>query len=333
MTEIPGLSPGEQRLSHVGTAEAGMHTLPSVGPSGEGAPDASGVDEERAPQGHLAVVARRFFHSPLSICGVSIFAVLTVAGLLVGAFWRYGYTSITDTLNAPPSWSHPFGTTAIGGDLFAQVMHGTLQDIEIALVVAVVATTVGTVIGATAGYYRGAVDTLLMRFVDLILVVPILAILIILAHKVAKESSSWFYLALIIGLVSWTYVARLVRADFLSLRERDFVEASRALGASNRRIILRHMLPNAVGPITVNATITVALSIVLESTLSFLGLGIQPPNVSLGLLVDQGQDSATTEWWLFVFPVVFLVILILSIFFVGDGLREALDPRKTRVRA
>jgi ABC-type dipeptide/oligopeptide/nickel transport system permease subunit len=172
-----------------------------------------------------------------------------------------------------------------------------------------------------------------MRFVDLILVIPVLAILIVLANKVSKESSDWFYLALIIGLVSWTYVARLVRADFLSLRERDFVEASRALGATNRRIIVRHMLPNAFGPIIVNATITVALSIVLESTLSFLGLGIQPPNVSLGLLVDQGQDSATTEWWLFVFPVIFLVVLILSIFFVGDGLREALDPRKSRVRA
>jgi ABC-type dipeptide/oligopeptide/nickel transport systems, permease components len=128
-------------------------------------------------------------------------------------------------------------------------------------------------------------------------------------------------------------VARLVRADFLSLRERDFVEASRALGASNRRIIVRHMLPNALGPIIVNATITVALSIVLESTLSYIGLGIQPPNVSLGLLVDQGQDSATTEWWLFVFPVVILVVLILSIFFIGDGLREALDPKKNRVRA
>ena len=123
-----------------------------------------------------------------------------------------------------------------------------------------------------------------------------------------------------------------MRADFLSLRERDFVEASRALGATNRRIIVKHMLPNAVGPIIVNATLTVALSIVFESTLSFLGLGVQPPAVSLGLLVDQGQDSATTEWWLFVFPVAFLIILILSIFLIGDGLREAFDPKKSRVQ-
>jgi ABC-type dipeptide/oligopeptide/nickel transport system permease subunit len=332
MTEIPGLSPGEERLRPVGTAEAGMHTLPSVGPADpHSAPDSSGLAEES--RGQFATVVWRFIHSPMAITGLAIFAFLTISSLLVGAFWHYNYTAITNTLNAPPSWSHPMGTNAIGGDLFAQVMHGTLQDIEIALTVAVVATSLGTLIGATAGFYRGKTDTLLMRFVDLILVIPVLAILIVLANKVSKESSDWFYLALIIGLVSWTYVARLVRADFLSLRERDFVEASRALGATNRRIIVRHMLPNAFGPIIVNATITVALSIVLESTLSFLGLGIQPPNVSLGLLVDQGQDSATTEWWLFVFPVIFLVILILSIFFIGDGLREALDPRKSRVRA
>ena len=331
MADGPGVTPGEGNLS-VATAEAGAHTLPASEPTGaRESADAQGMDEEA--HGQLGTVVRRFIHNRLAITGLSIFAVLTVASLLVGWFWNYSYTAITNTLNAPPSLSHPFGTTTIGGDLFAQVMHGTLQDIEIALLVAVVAVSIGTLIGAVAGFYRGVADSLLMRFVDLILVIPVLAILIVLANKVAKESSDWFWLAIIIGLVSWTYVARLVRADFLSLRERDFIEASRALGATNRRIIVRHMLPNAFGPIIVNATITVALSIVLESTLSFLGLGIQPPNVSLGLLVDQGQDSATTEWWLFVFPVIFLVILILSIFFVGDGLREALDPRKSRVRA
>jgi peptide/nickel transport system permease protein len=172
-----------------------------------------------------------------------------------------------------------------------------------------------------------------MRFVDLILCVPILAVLIVLGHLVSKQAGNWFWVAVIIGVLAWTYVARLVRADFLSLREREFIEAARALGASNRRIILRHMLPNAIGPIIVNATITVATSVILESTLSFLGLGIQPPEVSLGSLVAAGQDEATTEWWLFVFPAGFLVVLILCIFLVGDGLREALDPKKTRVRA
>ena len=331
MTDISGLSPRQQRLRRVGTTEAGMHTLPGVPPEAStDQGDEHGLSGEA--RGQLATAARRFIHEPLAVLGLSIFVGLAVAALLTGWFWTYSYTSITNTLNAPPSWSHPFGTNSIGGDVFAQVMHGTLQDIEIALIVAVLATVVGASVGAVAGFYGGATDTLLMRFVDLILVIPVLAILIVLAHIVAKQASNWFWLAVIIGAVSWTYVARLVRADFLSLREREFVEASRALGATNRRIILRHMLPNAAGPIIVNATITVALSIVLESTLSYIGLGIQPPNVSLGLLVDQGQDSATTEWWLFVFPVLFLVILILSIFFIGDGLREALDPKKNRVR-
>jgi len=331
MTDTSGRSPRQQRRDMVGATETGMHTLPGVAPGAATDEDQYGLEGDA--RGQLATAVRRFLREPLAVIGLSIFVGLAVAALLTGWFWTYSYTSITDTLNAPPSSAHPFGTNSIGGDVFAQVMHGTLQDIEIALLVALIATVVGATVGAVAGYYGGRTDALLMRFVDLILVIPVLAILIVLAHIVAKQASNWFWLAIIIGAVSWTYVARLVRADFLSLRERDFIEASRALGATNRRIIVRHMLPNAAGPIIVNATITVALSIVLESTLSYIGLGIQPPNVSLGLLVDQGQNSATTEWWLFVFPVLFLVILILAIFFIGDGLREALDPKKNRVRA
>jgi len=332
MTETSDLSPRQQRLRRVSTSEVGMHTLPEAVPPA-GSDDEAQYGMAGDARGQLATVARRFIHSPMAVIGLCTFFGLAVAAILTEMFWTYSYTSITNTLNAPPSLAHPMGTNSIGGDVFAQAMHGTLQDIEIALVVAVLATFIGSTVGAIAGFYRGTTDTALMRFVDLILVIPVLAILIVLAHIVAKQASNWLWLAIIIGAVSWTYVARLVRADFLSLRERDFVEASRALGASNRRIIVRHMLPNALGPIIVNATITVALSIVLESTLSYIGLGIQPPNVSLGLLVDQGQDSATTEWWLFVFPVVLLVVLILSIFFIGDGLREALDPKKNRVRA
>ena len=280
------------------------------------------------------MVIGRFFDQKLAITGLCIFVRgLGVAAVLVGHFWRYSYTDITDDLDFPPTWGHPFGTNSIGNDMFAQVMRGVEKDIQI------------RAHGGCHGHphrgdrrrhrrlLRGWVDSLLMRFVDLVLVVPILAVLIVLANKLAKESSDWLGLAIIIGALSWTYVARLVRADFLVLRERDFVEAAKALGATNRRIIVKHMLPNAIGPIIVNATLTVALSIVLESTLSYLGLGVQPPDVSLGLLVAQGQDSAATEWWLFVFPVAFLVVLILSIFLIGDGLREAFDPKKSRVRA
>lgn len=321
-----------QTPESVASTEAGMHTLaaPSAGLN-LGGPDAYGLTGEA--KGQFRIVMGRFFHQRLAMIGLSTFVLLGVGSLLVGHFWQYSATSITNNLNVPPSWGNPFGTNAIGNDMFAQVMAGVQKDIEIALTVAAIATLIGVTVGAIAGFYRGWVDSLLMRFVDLVLVLPVLAVLILLSNKLAKQSSNWLGLAVIIGILSWTYVARLVRADFLSLRERDFVEASRALGATNRRIIVRHMLPNAVGPIIVNATLTVALSIIFESTLSFLGLGVQPPNVSLGLLVDQGQDSATTEWWLFVFPVVFLIILILSIFLIGDGLREAFDPKKSRVRA
>ena len=316
----------------VSTVEAGSHTLAGAGAGVElSAGDAHGLSGEARSQSRI--VLGRFVHLRLAMIGLGTFVLLAVAAVLVGHFWQYSYTDITNDLNVAPSWTHPFGTNAIGNDMFAQVMAGVEKDIEIALTVAAMATLIGVTVGAIAGYYRGFVDSLLMRFVDLVLVLPVLAILIVLANKLAKQSSNWLGLAVIIGLLSWTYMARLVRADFLSLREREFVEASRALGATNRRIIVKHMLPNAVGPIIVNATLTVALSIIFESTLSFLGLGVQPPNVSLGLLVNQGQDSATTEWWLFVFPVAFLIILILSIFLIGDGLREAFDPKKSRVRA
>jgi peptide/nickel transport system permease protein len=321
-----------QTPEQVGTVEAGSHTLAGVGAGVElSGGDAHGLSGEAKSQSRI--VLNRFFHQRLAMIGLCTFALLGIASVVVGHFWQYSYTTITNNLNDPPSWTNPFGTNAIGNDMFAQVMAGVEKDIQIALTVAAMATIIGVTVGAIAGFYRGWVDSLLMRFVDLVLVLPVLAVLIVLANKLSKESDNWLGLAIIIGLLSWTYVARLVRADFLSLRERDFVEASRALGATNRRIIVKHMLPNAVGPIIVNATLTVGLSIIFESTLSFLGLGVQPPNVSLGLLVDQGQDSATTEWWLFVFPVIFLIVLILSIFLIGDGLREAFDPKKSRVRA
>jgi peptide/nickel transport system permease protein len=317
---------------NVATVEAGAHTLQGVGAGVElSIGDAYGMSGEGRSQSRI--VLSRFFHRRLSMIGLCTFVALGLASVIVGHFWQFSYTDITNDLNVPPSWSHPFGSNAIGNDMFAQVMAGVQKDIEIALTVAAMATLIGVTVGAVAGYYRGWIDSALMRFVDLVLVLPVLAVLIVLSNKLAKQSSNWLGLAVIIGLLSWTYVARLVRADFMSLRERDFVEASRALGATNRRIIVKHMLPNAVGPIIVNATLTVALSIIFESTLSFLGLGVQPPQVSLGLLVNQGQDSATTEWWLFVFPVAFLIILILSIFLIGDGLREAFDPKKSRVRA
>ena len=315
-----------QTPEHVASAEAGMHTLASPGAGlGLSGADTYGLTGEA--KGQLRIVLGRFVHQPLPMIGLCIFMLMALGSVLVGHFWQYSYTTITDNLNDPPSWTNPFGTNSIGNDMFAQVMAGVEKDIEIALTVAAIAVLIGVTIGAIAGFYRGWVDSLLMRFVDLVLVVPILAILILLSSKLAKQSSNWLGLALIIGLLSWTYVARLVRADFLSLRERDFVEASRALGATNRRIIVKHMLPNAIGPIIVNATLTVALSIILESTLSFLGLGVQPPNASWGSLLIEGREYLFQAPWLPIGAGIAVLIAVLGFNLLGDGLRDVLDPR------
>lgn len=325
LEEVPGLA--------LTGLSAGSQSFPAEHPSpGAEMPVADEHGLSGEVKGQLRIVVDRFLHQPLAIGGLIIFAVLGIASAVVGHVWHFTYSQITNQFATGPTGLHPFGTDDIGHDLLAEVARGVEKDIQTALLVAAIAVIIGTTVGAVAGFYRWA-DNLLMRFVDLILCVPILAVLIVLGHLVAKQAGNWYWVAIIIGALIWTYLARLVRADFLSLRERDFVEAARALGATNRRIIVRHMLPNAIGPIIVNATLTVATSIILESTLSFLGLGIQPPEVSLGTLIAAGSDAATTQWWLFAFPAIFLVVLILSIFLVGDGLREALDPKKTRVRA
>jgi ABC-type dipeptide/oligopeptide/nickel transport system permease subunit len=175
------------------------------------------------------------------------------------------------------------------------------------------------------------VDSILMRFTDLVLTIPLLAIAGLLAGTLS--GGDWFLVAVAIASVSWTSIARVVRGTFLSLREKEFVDAARALGASDTRIIFRHLLPNATGSIIVNATINVAVAILVETALTFLGLGIQPPDTSLGLLVSAGVQAAQTRPWLFYFPGLAIIVIALTINFIGDGLRDAFDPTQTRVRA
>jgi glutathione transport system permease protein len=285
---------------------------------------AEGLTVESRSQFRLAL--ERFMHHRLALAGLVVFVLLVLLSTIGPVFWQYSYSTITAQFSSAPSWQHPFGTDLIGHDLFAQVMEAEATSVKTALLVAVIATTIGTVIGALAGYYGKLADALLMRFTDLILAVPLLAILLVLANKLSKQAGSWFWIALILGLLLWTSLARQVRGAFLSLREREFIEAEHAIGASDRRIIFRHLVPNAIGPIVVSATLTVALALLIEAVLSFLGLGIQPPEVSLGSLINSGQDAATSLPWLFFFPSGFLVITILSINFIGDGLRDALDP-------
>jgi len=279
------------------------------------------------------MVIRRFMAHKLAVGSLVVFVLVVIVSLIGGRFWKYGYADITDQFSSPPSLEHPMGTDDIGHDSLAQVLRGAQKSVQVALMVAILATTIGALIGALAGYYRGWVDSALMRFTDLVLTIPSIAILAVLASTVASQAGNWFFIGLVLALLQWTYIARVVRGTFLSLREKEFVEAARALGASDTRIMFKHLLPNATGSIIVNATITVAVAILVETALSYLGLGIRPPDTSLGLLISTGQQAATTRPWLFYFPGLIIVIIALTINFIGDGLRDAFDPTQTRVRA
>lgn len=277
----------------------------------------------------------RFLHHRIALFGICVFALFVLVSVVGQHLWHYKYTDILpgtgNVTFQPPSLAHPLGTDGIGHDMFAQVMHATATSLQTAVLVAVLSTIVGTLIGALAGYYGKWADAALMRFTDLVLVVPAIALLLVLANGVASVANSWFAIALVLSALFWTYLARLVRGAFLGLREREFVEAEWAIGASDRRIILRHLIPNAAGPIVVNATLTLGQAMLVEAALSFLGLGISPPNVSLGLLISQGEGDASVFPWLFYGPAAVLVIIILCVNFIGDGLRDALDPTQ-RVR-
>ncbi|HEX3630177.1 MAG TPA: ABC transporter permease [Candidatus Dormibacteraeota bacterium] len=229
-----------------------------------------------------------------------------------------------------PSLKHLFGTDSYNGhDIFSLVLYGGRFSIFIGIGSMVIAAIIGVTWGATAGYFGHALDALLMRITDVFLTIPAL-LLVPLAARVFGEASPW-KIALIFGLLSWPSISRIVRSQFLSLREMQFAEAARALGVPNRRIIFRHLLPNAVGPIVVAFTLGIANNIVLEAFVSFLGFGIQPPNYSWGSTLAGAQGVLVQgNWWWITFPGLAVVVTVLCINFIGDGLRDALDPKIIR---
>ncbi len=309
-------------------------TAPPVPPGPQVRPEASiaaqGMTIEARSQARM--ILERFIHHRVALISMAVFVGLLLFSTIGPVFWHFNYAQITNQFGTGPSAQHPFGTDLIGHDLFAQIMVAEATSLKTAILVAVVSTVIGTLIGALAGYYGGWADALLMRFTDLVLAIPLIAILLVLANTAGKHANSWVWIAGIISALIWTYLARLVRGSFLSLREREYVEAAHAIGARDSRIIFRHMLPNAIGPIIVNGTLTVANAMLLESALSFLGLGIQPPAVSLGDLIANGQGAATVLPWLFFIPSGFLILSILAVNFIGDGMRDAFDPQQ-RIRA
>ncbi len=309
-------------------------------PAHTGSPTPDAEEPTTAAQSQSSLVYRRFVRHRGAMVGVAIL-VLTIVLVYssigwagISGWWKWDYTSPSPVVNGGhPTYrfpfhlgSHPFGQNSIGVDYFALTMRGAQQSIVVAFVAGLTSTIVGTVVGAVAGYFRGWIEAVLMRSTDVVITIPVIAIAATLVAKFGQ--SGVVIIGLVIGLVGWTSLARVVRGEFLLLREREFVDAARVGGASSMRIIFRHILPNTVGVIVVSATLMTATAILLETSLSYLGVGVRSPDTSLGLLITENQAAFSTRPWLFWWPGLFIVIIALTVNFIGDGLRDAYDPRQ-----
>ncbi|MFM6968318.1 MAG: ABC transporter permease [Microbacteriaceae bacterium] len=303
------------------------------------------------------VVRRRFFQHRAAVTSIIVLAMVvllafTSVGTIIGGtgklaadfetgkivldgfritgWWKYNwYENYTiTTAGGVPSWEHPFGQDTLGKDIFARVMRGIQQSLTVVSLIGFLATVMGVIIGSLAGFLRGWLDSLLMRMTDVIIIIPGLVLGAVLGRTVGGNAVS---LGVLLGLVSWTGLARLVRGEFLALREREFVDAARVAGASNLRIIFRHILPNSIGVIVVSATLLMSAAILTETALSYLGFGITAPDISLGQIISEYNEAFKTRPWLFWWPGFFIVVIALCINFVGDGLRDAFDPRQRRM--
>ena len=290
-------------------------------------PMALAMQEDLAPaEGFWTRPWRRFRQHRMALAGSLILVVFALGAILAPQLTSYEPNKQDlDNRLAPPSWEHPMGTDELGRDLLTRILHGGRISMLIGVLAMSVAVTVGTLFGAIAGYYGGRIDSALMRFTDVAISFPSLFLLILLA---AYFGSSVPTIVLVIGLLSWMRVARLVRASFMSLKAQQFVEAARCCGVGARRIIIYHLLPNAMGPIIVAASLGVAGAILTESALSYLGLGIQPPTATWGSMLRNAQDQMAIAPWTAIFPGLMIFLTVIAINYVGDGLRDALDPRQ-----
>jgi len=288
----------------------------------------------KPPETMASLVWRRFRRHPGAVIGAIILSILII--FVAFANLSPYDPEISDTANRyqPPSWVHPFGTDGLGRDLLTRVLYGGRVSLSVGLMVVGITLSIGVPIGSIAGYYGGWIDSALSKVIDATLSLPPLMFLILLSAILREidlpivKSNSVVTIAVVLGALSWPTVARLVRAVFLTFREMEYVTAARALGASNLRIIVSEILPNGLGPIIVESTLGIGYAIMEESTLSFLGFGIMPPTPSWGNLLSSAQDHLSTRPWLAIFPGLMIFLTIISINFIGDGLRDALDPYK-----
>lgn len=290
------------------------------------------------------LVWRRFRKHRMAVLGgigTILLLIFIIGGSIIVPESRANETDLKARLTGPTS-EHWFGTDSVGRDVFNRIIYGGQISLFIGVIAVFIAVTLGTLIGGVAAYYGGWIDAVLMRFTEAMLAIPSLFLLIVLAKFIGREvgqvvifgrtfSGSIGIVILVIGLTSWMYLARIVRANVLSLKELDYVSAARALGANDRRIFFSHLVPNTLGPIIVSATLGLAGAILTEAYVSFLGLGVQQPTSTWGNMMQQAQSFLIRgAWWMWVFPSAFIVAIILCINLVGDGLRDAFDPRSTR---
>ena len=271
------------------------------------------------------IVWKRFKRHQLALVGGAILVLLYVGALLTPFVAPYGFAEQDFTsMNQGPSLSHPMGTDQLGRDELTRVMYGGRISLLVGLGVGAFVTVVGTAVGIVAGYFSRFTDTGLMSFTDFILLLPFLPVLLVLGSFFNFDATT---ITLVIAILIWPRMARLVRGQVLSLRDQEYVQAAKATGVSDIKIMVRHILPNLVGIIVVEATLIVAVAILTETAISFLGLGIQPPTPSWGNLLTDARTTMTTQWWLTIFPGLMIVLTALCVNFLGDGLRDALDPK------
>jgi peptide/nickel transport system permease protein len=287
-----------------------------------------------AHESMASVLWHRFRRHPGAMAGMVILGIIVVAVVFAGLSPYDPEASDVRNRLQPPSLEHPFGTDQLGRDLLTRCLYGGRVSLSVGFMVVVITLVIGIPVGASAGFFGGAVDNILMRFTDAFLTLPTLLVLILLSAIMREvefplfEQNNVFTIALVIGFLSWMTVARLVRATFISIREKEFVVAARGMGAANLRIMVLHILPMAIGPIIVEATLEVGWAIMEEAGLSFLGFGIQPPTPSWGNLLSNAQEHLTKHPWLAIFPGLMIFFTIISINYIGDGLRDAFDPFK-----
>jgi peptide/nickel transport system permease protein len=273
------------------------------------------------------LVARRFIRNKPAVVALVLLALLFIACYALPSLLTYGYNDLDyDALLQPPSLKHWFGTNALGQDLLARTLRGMQKSMLIGFCVALISTGIATTVGSVAGYFGGWRDRALMWLVDLLLVVPSFLLIAIVSPR-TKGSSNILWLIILLAVFNWMVSSRMVRGMTMSLREREFVRAAKYMGVSSGRIIVHHIVPNVASILIIDATLNVAAAILAETALSFLGFGIQPPDVSLGTLIADGTPSATTFPWVFLSPACALVLIVFCANLTGDGLRDALDPR------